>query len=194
MSQAAHLRGVSSPSSHPYLRLPQVVPAASRPSPEVISRKPFGILLTLLKSTLTGVLATVHSKRPNGFLTRLESTLTKNKGGSIAPSSLLPAICLALLISPPANAQEKSLPPHRVSRIEVYESSEELHETLQQKPALTFAAARAPHLTITVNDAVKYQEMDGFGASLTDSSAWLLSQKLTPARDRPCHSSPANGV
>jgi len=45
----------------------------------------------------------------------------------------------------------------------VYESSEELHETLQEKPALTFAAARAPHLTITVNDAVKYQEMDGFG-------------------------------
>ena len=64
----------------------------------------------------------------------------------------------------------------------MYESSEELRETLQEKPALTFAAARAPHLTITVNDAVKYQEMDGFGASLTDSSAWLLSQKLTPAQ------------
>jgi len=64
----------------------------------------------------------------------------------------------------------------------VYESSEELHETLQEKPALTFAAARAPHLTITVNDAVKYQEMDGFGASLTDSSAWLISQKLSEAQ------------
>src|SRR6266851_891151 len=187
MLQAVHLRAVSSPSSHPYLysvhRLPQVVPA-SRPSPEVMSRKPLGILLTLLKSTLVGVLASVHSKRLSRFLTRLESTLTKNRGegGSIAPSSLLPAICLALLISPSAEAQEKSLPPHRVSRIEVYESSEELRETLQEKPALTFAAARAPHLTITVNDAVKYQEMDGFGASLTDSSAWLLSQKLTPAQ------------
>ena len=89
---------------------------------------------------------------------------------------------MALLISPSAEAQGKSLPPHRVSPIEVYESSEELHETLQEKPALTFAAARAPHLTITVNDAVKYQEMDGFGASLTDSSAWLLSQRLTPAQ------------
>jgi glucosylceramidase len=64
----------------------------------------------------------------------------------------------------------------------VYESSIDLHETLQEKPALTFAAARGPHLTITVNDAVKYQQIDGFGASLTDSSAWLLSQKLTPAQ------------
>jgi len=77
-------------------------------------------------------------------------------------------------------AQEKSSPPHRVSQIEVYESFEELHETLQEKPPLTFAAARAPQLTVAVNDAAKYQEMDGFGASLTESSAWLLSQKLTP--------------
>src|SRR4029077_15097101 len=76
----------------------------------------------------------------------------------------------------------KSLPPHPVSRIMVYESSEELHEALQEKPALTFAAARLPQLTIAVNDAVKYQEMDGFGASITDSSAWLLSQKLTSAQ------------
>src|SRR5260370_9744401 len=97
MSQTVHLRAVSSPSSHPYLypvqRLLQVVPA-SRPSPEVMSRKPLGILLTLLKSTLVGVLATVDSKRLTEWLTRLESQLTKNtgEGASIAPSYLLPAI------------------------------------------------------------------------------------------------------
>src|SRR5260370_39914600 len=164
MLQAVHLRAVSSPSAHPYLspvhRLPQVVPA-SRPSPEVISRNPSGILLTLLKSTLVGVLASVHSKRLRGFLTRLESTLTKNRGegGSIAPSYLLPAICVALLISPSAKAQEKSPPPLRASRIEVYESSEELHETLQEKPALTFAPTRAPQLTIYVHDAPAHQHM-----------------------------------
>ena len=117
-------------------------------------------------------------------LSPLDATLTKNRGegGSIVPSSLLLAICAALLISPSAKAQEKSPPPHRVSRIEVYESSEELHETLQEKPALTFAAARAPQLTITVNDATKYQQIDGFGASLTDSSAWLISQKLSSSQ------------
>ena len=36
--------------------------------------------------------------------------------------------------------------------------------------------------TIYVNDKVKYQQIDGFGASLTDSSAWLLNYKLTSAK------------
>lgn len=86
---------------------------------------------------------------------------------------------MGLLISPTVNTQGKSSPPHEVSQIDVYESSQELHEALQEKPALTFSAAQAPHLTIAVNDATHYQEMDGFGASLTDSSAWLISQKLS---------------
>src|SRR5260370_8670597 len=139
MSPTAPRRAVSSPSSPPYLysvhRLPQVVPA-SRPSPEVMSRKPLGILLTLLKSTLVGVLASVHSKRLSRFLTRLESTLTKNRGegGSIAPAYLLPAIWVALLISPSATAQHKSPPPLRPARIQVSESSAPLHKTLPTNP------------------------------------------------------------
>src|SRR5258707_10926570 len=149
MLQAMQLHPLSSPSLHACLcsiqPLPQVVQAPSGPSPEATSRKPSGILVTLLNATLTWALS---------------------------------AFYVALLISPSAKAQEKSFPPHRVSRIMVYESSENLHETLQEKPALAFARTRAPHLTITVNDAVKYQEMAGFGASITDSSAWLLSQKL----------------
>jgi glucosylceramidase len=36
-------------------------------------------------------------------------------------------------------------------------------------------------LTIDVRDSIQYQRMDGFGASLTDSSAWLISQ--SPQRD-----------
>ena len=68
------------------------------------------------------------------------------------------------------------------SGIQVYESSESLKESLARKPDLRFGSERAPELTIAVNDAVKYQEMDGFGASLTDSSAWLLSKKLTESQ------------
>jgi len=63
--------------------------------------------------------------------------------------------------------------------IEVVESSDEVHESFEQKPALHFAATRSPSLTIVVDESKKYQQMDGFGASLTDSSAWLLSHKLT---------------
>ena len=89
---------------------------------------------------------------------------------------------LSLVLSsalPTSQAQQKTAPSPEAPRIEVVESSEELHETLQEKPALTFGATRTPNLTITVNDAVKYQQIDGFGASLTDSSAWLLWNKLT---------------
>ncbi|HZI58741.1 MAG TPA: glucan endo-1,6-beta-glucosidase, partial [Verrucomicrobiae bacterium] len=82
---------------------------------------------------------------------------------------------------PAGRAQQKVSAAGEGPRIEVIESSEELHETLQEKPVLTFGATRTPNLTITVNDAVKYQQIDGFGASLTDSSAWLIWNKLTEA-------------
>src|SRR6266852_4508083 len=64
-------------------------------------------------------------------------------------------------------------------RIAAVESSEELHESLLEKPPLRFGSFRIPALTIEVDDSVKYQQIDGFGASLTDSSAWLISKKLS---------------
>jgi glucosylceramidase len=67
-------------------------------------------------------------------------------------------------------------------RIDLVESSEDLRESLQEKPALHFGSDRAPALTIHVDDSVRYQQIDGFGASLTDSSAWLFSHKLSDAQ------------
>ncbi len=89
---------------------------------------------------------------------------------------------ILLVMLPESIPQQKTASPNEAPRIEVVESSEEQHETLQEKPALTFGTARAPNLTITVNDAVKFQQIDGFGASLTDSSSWLLWNKLTEAQ------------
>jgi len=69
-----------------------------------------------------------------------------------------------------------------IGQIRVVESSDERHTTLEERPAIAFGAVRAPELTITVNDAVRYQSIEGFGASLTDSSAWLLWNKLSAAQ------------
>lgn len=91
-------------------------------------------------------------------------------------------VLLLLLLLPNAPAQQKAPSPAATPRIEVLESSEEQHEILQEKPSLTFGSTRTPNLTVTVNDAVKYQQIDGFGASLTDSSAWLLWNKLTESQ------------
>jgi glucosylceramidase len=99
-------------------------------------------------------------------------------------SRVLVCMPMVLLAMPGGQAGQGAAPPAAKSAgaIEVYESSEELRELLQEKPALQFGAARSPALTIEVDDSRKYQQMDGFGASLTDSSAWLLWHKLTKSQ------------
>jgi glucosylceramidase len=63
--------------------------------------------------------------------------------------------------------------------IRVVESLEPLNISLEEKTPIHFASERAPELTIQVDDQISYQPIEGFGASLTDSSAWLLKTYLT---------------
>lgn len=128
--------------------------------------------------------AQLHAAQDGTAWTRNEVTdKTGMKGNRrLAYSTFIaPFLLLGML---PGHAQTNSGPKNQREKggIEVYQSSEELKESIARKPDLAFGAARAPHLTITVDDTVKYQEIDGFGASLTDSSAWLLSRKLTDAQ------------
>jgi glucosylceramidase len=104
------------------------------------------------------------------------------------------AVWLAVLCAQANQTSDEAKAPIRIN---VTESSEELHESLQAKPALQFGSARAPFLTIAVDDSVRFQQIDGFGASLTDSSAWLLSHKLTEAQQKEALDmlfSPAKGI
>jgi glucosylceramidase len=58
-------------------------------------------------------------------------------------------------------------------------------ETLSQRETLHFSAKPGPAALvplITVDDAQRFQQIDGFGASLTDAAAWLFAKKLTPAQ------------
>jgi len=64
------------------------------------------------------------------------------------------------------------------TQIEVVESIEN-QSPLISKPPIQFGNSRSSALTIRVDESVQYQTIDGFGASLTDSSAWLLDRKLT---------------
>jgi len=51
---------------------------------------------------------------------------------------------------------------------------------LSQQPNLSFALDSGLNpLTITVDESTEFQEMEGFGASFTDSSAWLVYNKLS---------------
>ena len=93
------------------------------------------------------------------------------------------AICAAFAQN--KNFGDKVLPSDEKSavHISVVESSEKLHESLQGKPSLQFGSSRASAPNISVGDS-QFQQIDGFGASLTDSSAWLLANKLTAPQRR----------
>jgi glucosylceramidase len=65
----------------------------------------------------------------------------------------------------------------------VVETTGDRAQLLQSQPNATFGTGgTTPAVVITVNDTTKYQQMDGFGASLTDSAAWVVANKLTAAQ------------
>ena len=64
--------------------------------------------------------------------------------------------------------------------VRVYQTTPDLSVALAEQPALQFSRQRGgATLAITVDDAQRFQTMDGFGASLTDGAAWLLYERLT---------------
>ena len=91
------------------------------------------------------------------------------------PRFAILAVCFALAAIPSAGGQI----------ISVYQTTPDLLEALSQLNTLHFSAKSNPGLTapiITVDDSQRFQEIDGFGASLTDAAAWLFAKKLTPAQ------------
>jgi glucosylceramidase len=66
-------------------------------------------------------------------------------------------------------------------QVTVVETDGDQSKLLQSQPALTFSAGQAAN-GITVDATTTYQTMDGFGAALTDSSAWLIANQLNAAQ------------
>lgn len=68
--------------------------------------------------------------------------------------------------------------------VSVYQTTPDLTETMKPLATLRFSAkaAETSGARITVDDKQTFQEVDGFGASLTDSAGWLFAKKLPPAQ------------
>jgi glucosylceramidase len=67
--------------------------------------------------------------------------------------------------------------------VQVVETTGDRMMLLQSQPSLSFGSGGASSgFVINVNEGKRYQQMDGFGASLTDSAAWVVSNKLTAAQ------------
>jgi glucosylceramidase len=57
---------------------------------------------------------------------------------------------------------------------------------LEPQSTFSFATGSTSGLVIDVNEHHRYQQMDGFGAAMTDSSAWLMATKLSASQRRTC--------
>ncbi len=74
--------------------------------------------------------------------------------------------------------------PHarRAAGIEVVQTTADLSQRLTRLPDLRFSTVPGYGVpVIHVNDAVRDQRVAGFGGGMTDTSAWLLERRLSPA-------------
>src|SRR5579863_4799618 len=94
------------------------------------------------------------------------------------PRSVLLSACLAVsAFAAPSIASAQA--------VSVYQTTPDLLEALSPREKLHFSARQSdlPNaVPIHIDDAQRFQEIDGFGASLTDAAAWLFAKKLTPAQ------------
>jgi glucosylceramidase len=71
--------------------------------------------------------------------------------------------------------------PPSVAAVDVYVTTGDRAKLLTREPDVHFAdSGSVATVTIDVDPGVTYQAMVGFGAALTDASAWLIQTKLTP--------------
>ena len=67
--------------------------------------------------------------------------------------------------------------------VQIVETSGDQTMLLQTQPSVSFTRGGNPSsLVIAVDATTQYQQMDGFGGSLTDSSAWLIWNKLSASQ------------
>ena len=67
--------------------------------------------------------------------------------------------------------------------VQIVETTGDQTILLLAQPSVSFATGGSSSgLVITVDETTQYQQMDGFGVSLTDSSAWLIWNKLSASQ------------
>lgn len=83
-----------------------------------------------------------------------------------------------------AEARTAATPAATVVAPQVWATTADHRLALARLPADAPVDALAPVVRIDVDPAARRQRIDGFGAAITDSSAWLLQRRMTPeARD-----------
>jgi glucosylceramidase len=66
--------------------------------------------------------------------------------------------------------------------VNVVQTTPDQTSLLAPQPALTFTAGTGNQLAINVDDTIRFQQLEGVGASFTDSGAYLVWNKLSAAQ------------
>ena len=66
--------------------------------------------------------------------------------------------------------------------VTVYQTNPDQSKLLAQQSSVSFGSGSTSGTVISVNPATQYQQMDGFGASFTDSSTYLVYNKLSASQ------------
>lgn len=105
--------------------------------------------------------------------------------GATPKLALTAAVVLALLCAAASSALDRGAARVAQAGVAVVQTTADLSQRMARQPDLQFAAGVPAGIpVIQVNDRIRYQRMTGFGAAMTDTSAWLLEHGLAPpARD-----------
>ncbi len=93
--------------------------------------------------------------------------------------SCSPSISPTPGISPTRASTHTAQPPVPVK---VWVTTADQTKLLAAQPDISFAPGSKGDTAIDVNENNQYQQMDGFGASMTDSSAWLIYTQMPEAQ------------
>jgi O-glycosyl hydrolase len=94
---------------------------------------------------------------------------------------LAPALSVGLAGLPALQPSVQATPPARSgSPVQVWHTDVDSETWVERQSDVSFQTKQTTNpLTIKVDDSVEYQEITGFGAALTDSSAWLINELPT---------------
>src|SRR5215469_2452428 len=99
-------------------------------------------------------------------------------GPSMSPGKTSTLILITLLAA-------STCPVHaRAQAVSVWVTTDDQKSKLQQQQPINFSigSGGSPGKVIFVDETQEYQIIEGFGASFTDSAAYLLNQKVPPSQ------------
>lgn len=92
------------------------------------------------------------------------------------------AAAAGLTLAPVAPAFAAGAPAAGPDAVQVWVSSVDRSRLLARQPDVAFGAGEPRAERIVVDAGRRYQEMEGFGAAITDASAWLIQERLSAAQ------------